>query len=809
MPTSRYDLEILIRTRKEGQGIEQTNKQIDSFGKQLSGILKTITAGTAVIAGAGIVIKETFDLGKEGAQLQLIEEQYGRLADSIGADSDEMLAQIEEATRGTVASSDIMAQAGQIMSLQLADNQEDVVRLSNVVSQLGLDMSQVILTFANDSKMRLDALGLSVTDVEERTQKYIDQGHEMSKAFDLAVLEALEARLQLVGSAAENPIGAYQRLEANVKNATNALKEHLAEGLLPVVEYLNGDYAQAMLNADKAAVEAAVATDDFTKAKEASVDADNAIIAAAAQTSDTFDEFVQKLTDARVHMFDENITRQWYEQEKAIQANAEAIASAFDLETDAGRQAMQQQQQLIDQRNEYRAVVMAGQDEDKQYFLEQAVVREQYWLAEQARLEEYRAIFGRLNEYISATEAPISSLVEAQMALNEASGEWVQVTRDNSSEISDISEQLALDLTDDQENAYKDILNTVDKGSAEWLTAYNALQDDLSESQANALIAQRAELEAASGEIMSVYTGNAQDAEEAQKRIDEANAAISLSYRQMASDIVLASISQTYGDNALAAQKAALETQVALGLITQEQADAQLEVAENMEQVRLASETLTEQFLADGILTEQEGEKIAAAVGLIEQGFQGSNEALMILVNAGVTNLSQLEGSTGNATAAVRELKDESQEFSENSPYTGEYELEVTGREALRELIGLLDSVDGRHARGTAEVATSTVEEPGGKGSNPAGKVPKEPEFDFGGYTGSTGGRVHANEFVMNPGAVNRWGLETLQQMNQGQGPVTENYIFNIQNGTQLQMASELVRDKRKQSRRLSAFRKS
>ena len=41
-------------------------------------------------------------------------------------------------------------------------------------------------------------------------------------------------------------------------------------------------------------------------------------------------------------------------------------------------------------------------------------------------------------------------------------------------------------------------------------------------------------------------------------------------------------------------------------------------------------------------------------------------------------------------------------------------------------------------------------------------------EFDDGGYTGGGGGRVHANEFVMNSDAVNKWGVNLLSSMNEG-----------------------------------------
>ena len=174
------------------------------------------------------VAAEAWQIVGEGAQLQLAEARFEKLAATIGTSSDSILEKFGAATGGMMTNAQMVASASQIISLNLADNETDVVRLGNVVGQLGLDMQQVIMTFANDSKMRLDALGLSITDVEERTKGYTDAGVEASKAFDLAVLDALEAKLELVGSAAGTTAGAMQRLEVGWTNITDTGKEWLA-----------------------------------------------------------------------------------------------------------------------------------------------------------------------------------------------------------------------------------------------------------------------------------------------------------------------------------------------------------------------------------------------------------------------------------------------------------------------------------------------------------------------------------------------------------------------------------------------------
>ena len=89
-----------------------------------------------------------------------------------------------------ISDAELMASASGIVSLKLADNEEQVVRLATVVGTLGWDMQQVILTFANLSTMRLDALGLSVDEVKQKQKELMDQGMSAAAAFTEAVIQA-------------------------------------------------------------------------------------------------------------------------------------------------------------------------------------------------------------------------------------------------------------------------------------------------------------------------------------------------------------------------------------------------------------------------------------------------------------------------------------------------------------------------------------------------------------------------------------------------------------------------------------------
>jgi len=140
-----------------------------------------------------------------------------------------MMARLKEATGGMIANADLMTSATDIMSLGLGKTEDDTVRLASVVGKLGWNMQQVVLTMANNSKMRLDALGLSVEDVEERVAKLRATGMSLDEAFDLAVIEAGEAKILLLGDAANTSAGKIKIMTAQWQNAVSAFKSKFAE----------------------------------------------------------------------------------------------------------------------------------------------------------------------------------------------------------------------------------------------------------------------------------------------------------------------------------------------------------------------------------------------------------------------------------------------------------------------------------------------------------------------------------------------------------------------------------------------------
>ena len=237
------DTEYTIATRFQGDG--ELRNAANSFDGVRDAAKRSMAAIEA--AGAGVkrswtelksqidVIKDALGTVKavadgamaalsEGAALSAARDKFDNLAASINTTGDALLGVMREATSGMMSDAELVASATDLMSLGLAKNQEQVTRLASVISTLGWDMQQVVLTMANNSTARLDALGLSMESVKGRAKELEAAGMSMDEAFDLAVLEAGEAKIALLGNTADTTAGKIQQMGVMVENAGDQFK---------------------------------------------------------------------------------------------------------------------------------------------------------------------------------------------------------------------------------------------------------------------------------------------------------------------------------------------------------------------------------------------------------------------------------------------------------------------------------------------------------------------------------------------------------------------------------------------------------
>lgn len=200
---------------------DKANAEIKSAQADWKKYTFAIGAAAGVMFGATRAVGALYGGLREGAVLQTTADRFEKLAAQINSTGDALLGKLREATKGMISDAELMASASGIVSLRLAENEDQVVRLATVVGTLGWDMQQVILTFANLSTMRLDALGLSVDEVKAKQKELMQQGMSTAAAFKEAVIQAGEARLDVGGvSEAEQ---AFKQAEAAVTNYKNAL----------------------------------------------------------------------------------------------------------------------------------------------------------------------------------------------------------------------------------------------------------------------------------------------------------------------------------------------------------------------------------------------------------------------------------------------------------------------------------------------------------------------------------------------------------------------------------------------------------
>jgi hypothetical protein len=221
--------------RKAQGDIDKLEKDSEKAGKAAGASFRGLAAGIGVAGAAlgaiAVGAKVAWDTLNEGAALQLTEDRFNKLATSINSTGDALLGKLKEATRGMMSDASLMASATDMISLGLAKTEEQAVRLVTVVGTMGWDMQQVILTFANNSKMRLDALGLSVEEVTRRQQELVAAGMSLDEAFDLAVIEAGEAKMDIMAASTGSATVSLKQFTAALQNANDEFKKTFAQEL--------------------------------------------------------------------------------------------------------------------------------------------------------------------------------------------------------------------------------------------------------------------------------------------------------------------------------------------------------------------------------------------------------------------------------------------------------------------------------------------------------------------------------------------------------------------------------------------------
>ena len=184
-------------------------------------------------------IKKVYDTAREGAQLEYARQRFDNLSDSIGTTSSLLLGDMRLATKGTISDFELMGSASDLMALGLAKSHNEVIRLTTVSGELGMNMNQLVLALTNQSTMRFDQLGISVDGFDDKVQKLKLTGMSAGDAFKEAFIVQAEEALGLQGSMADMTIGDFMRMEAAFKNFSDSYTEGVSKDIAPAAREMS------------------------------------------------------------------------------------------------------------------------------------------------------------------------------------------------------------------------------------------------------------------------------------------------------------------------------------------------------------------------------------------------------------------------------------------------------------------------------------------------------------------------------------------------------------------------------------------
>lgn len=259
-----------VAAKKAATSEKQLNQARDnsvgSLGKINAG-LTTIQGALAGAAGAGLVFKQAFDFAKEGAAATQTAESFNRLNESVFQTPD-LLEQMTAASRGTISELELMqglltltAGTSRELSQSFAEASPRLLEIAKASNKLNPSLGDTAFLYDSiatgikrTSPLILDNLGI-VVKVGEANEKYAESlgksvkqltAEEKQLALLNATLEAGDTLIKQVGGNVDSSTDAYARLEVQIGNVTGGFKQWLADGLLPTISFLSGDYKNAI-----------------------------------------------------------------------------------------------------------------------------------------------------------------------------------------------------------------------------------------------------------------------------------------------------------------------------------------------------------------------------------------------------------------------------------------------------------------------------------------------------------------------------------------------------------------------------------
>ena len=213
----------------------------DEASKDLAGISSAVTGlnqAMELVTKVAEKMKEAYRFAREGAEIDRLQSKFRNLGRELDLDAD-FARRLARETGGLVNEFDIVAKSVDALGLRLVDNQADLERLILSGAQLGFDTNELVLALSNQSKKRLDQLGLDLKTFNVNLEAAIQEGMTDQEAFVAAFLDTAENQIVRFGDVGETVLGTYVEFEARLDSIKKAAQKAAAEGLEPFIEDLN------------------------------------------------------------------------------------------------------------------------------------------------------------------------------------------------------------------------------------------------------------------------------------------------------------------------------------------------------------------------------------------------------------------------------------------------------------------------------------------------------------------------------------------------------------------------------------------
>lgn len=221
----------------------EASKSTQSLETKSKASFLGISGAVAMVTAAIVAMKKVWDFAEQGAQLLSLESVSSKIAKSMGANMDDIVSSIQEASLGTISYYDAMQSASNAMMLGLGTDADKLGNLMEIAAlrgrAMGLTTSQafsdIVRGIGRMSPLILDNLGI-VIDAENRYKTYAAgigktaselTSSEKKQALFNGVLEEGNKLLADAGGLSADYATGMQRANVALKDTWNALKTNV------------------------------------------------------------------------------------------------------------------------------------------------------------------------------------------------------------------------------------------------------------------------------------------------------------------------------------------------------------------------------------------------------------------------------------------------------------------------------------------------------------------------------------------------------------------------------------------------------